>query len=104
MSATAEKLTKSSRRKINGVVVSTKMDKTIVVEVTLTIKHPVYKKYYKKNNKFKAHDESNQCEVGDSVEIIESRPISKHKNFSLVRIVEKVKKVGDISAASPVEG
>lgn len=86
----------SGRRKILGTVSSNKMDKTIVVEATRLVKHPVYKKYYRKSRKYKAHDEGNQCEVGDKVEIIESRPISKQKKYSLTRVVEKVKKVGEL--------
>ena len=74
-----------------GIVVSDKMDKTIVVEVTRKVKHPLYKKYITRTKKFKAHDEQNACGIGDKVEIIETRPISKDKCWRLARIIEKAK-------------
>ncbi len=74
-----------------GTVVSDKMDKTIVVSIEDKVKHPLYKKIVKYTVKFKAHDENNECGIGDRVEIMETRPISKDKNFRLVRIVEKAK-------------
>ncbi len=75
-----------------GVVVSAgKMDKTIVVEVVSRVKSPIYKKVVKKSKKFKAHDELNQCRVGDTVKIMETRPLSKDKHFRVVEIVEKAK-------------
>lgn len=89
----AEKLNRTTRRTIQGHVVSNKMAKTVVVQAARLTKHPMYGKYYKKFKKYKVHDEENTCDVGDLVEIIESRPISKHKFFRLKRIVEKVKKV-----------
>ena len=85
---------KKRRKTIIGTVVSTKMDKTIVVQAARLDKHPMYGKYYKKFKKFKAHDEANTCEVGDKVLIIESRPLSKQKRFRLNKVLEKVKKVG----------
>ncbi len=66
---------------LKGVVVSDKMDKTVVVSVSRFIKHPLYGKFYKVNKKYKAHDESNKYKTGDKVEIIETRPISKDKKF-----------------------
>jgi len=91
--ATAEVLEKaSSRRHLEGVVLSDKMQKTIVVQAIMQVRHPKYGKYYKKYQKFKAHDEKEECSVGDRVEIIESRPISKDKRFRLVKILEKAKK------------
>lgn len=72
---------------VKGTVVSNKMDKTIVVEVSRYIKHPKYQKYYTVHKKYKAHDENNSCEVGDVVEIISSKPISKDKSFVLARKV-----------------
>jgi small subunit ribosomal protein S17 len=69
---------------LKGVVVSDKMDKTIVVSVSRFIKHPLYGKFYKVSKKYKAHDEGNVCKVGDKVEIIETRPISKDKRFKVV--------------------
>ena len=74
-----------------GTVVSDKMDKTIVVAIEDIVRHPLYKKIVKKTVKFKAHDENNECGIGDRVEIMETRPLSKDKNWRLVRIVEKAK-------------
>ncbi|HIU99793.1 MAG TPA: 30S ribosomal protein S17 [Candidatus Stercoripulliclostridium merdipullorum] len=74
-----------------GVVVSDKMDKTIVVAVEQKIKHPLYKKYILRTKKLKAHDENNECGIGDKVEVMETRPLSKDKNWRLVSIIEKAK-------------
>ncbi len=74
-----------------GKVVSDKMDKTIVVAVEDSVKHPLYKKIVKRMKRFKAHDESNECNIGDRVKIMETRPLSKEKNWRLVSIVEKAK-------------
>jgi small subunit ribosomal protein S17 len=74
-----------------GRVVSDKMDKTIVVAVEDNVKHPLYKKIMRRTTKFKAHDENNECGVGDRVEIMETRPFSKEKRWRLVRIIEKAK-------------
>ena len=74
-----------------GTVVSDKMDKTIVVAIEDRVQHPLYKKIVKRTDKFKAHDENNECGVGDRVEIMETRKLSKDKNWRLVRIVEKAK-------------
>ena len=74
-----------------GKVVSDKMDKTIVVAIEDSVKHPLYKKIIKRTVKFKAHDENNECGIGDRVEIMETRPLSKDKNWRLVRIIEKAK-------------
>ena len=82
---------RNSRKVIQGTVVSNKMDKTIVVSVVSNKKHPLYNKVVKVTKKFKAHDEKNECGVGDIVEIIETRPLSKDKYFRLNRIVEKAK-------------
>lgn len=79
-------------RKTNiGVVVSDKMDKTVVVAVADRVRHPLYKKIIKRTVKFKAHDETNSCGVGDKVEIMETRPISKDKRWRVVNILEKAK-------------
>ena len=72
-----------------GLVVSDKMDKTIVVAVQDSVKHPLYGKIVKRTVKFKAHDEKNECGNGDKVEIMETRPLSKDKNGGLLRIIEK---------------
>ena len=74
-----------------GKVVSDKMDKTVVVAIEDNVKHPLYKKIIKRTVKFKAHDEQNACGVGDKVQIMETRPLSKDKRWRLVEIVEKVK-------------
>ena len=74
-----------------GVVVSDRMDKTIVVAVKDSVQHPLYKKIMKRTVKFKAHDEKNECGVGDRVEIMETRPISADKRWRLVQIIEKAK-------------
>jgi len=71
-----------------GRVVSDKMDKTVVVAVTRTFQHPLYKKTVKKITKFKAHDEGNKCKMGDTVQIIESRPLSKDKRWEVIKIME----------------
>jgi len=74
-----------------GIVISDKMDKTIVVNVERQFKHPLYKKIVRRHKKFKAHDEKNECKIGDTVEIIEHRPISKNKKWALNRIIERSK-------------
>ena len=74
-----------------GTVVSDKMDKTIVVAVKDSVQHPLYKKILKRTVKFKAHDENNECGVGDRVMIMETRPLSKDKCWRMVKIVEKAK-------------
>ena len=80
------------RRKVRiGRVVSNKMDKTIVVAVEDFVRHELYNKPVKRTKKFKAHDENNECRIGDIVKIMETRPLSKDKRFRLVEVVEKVK-------------
>ena len=79
------------RKERIGVVVSNKMDKSIVVAVARKEKHPIYGKFVKKTTKFVAHDEKDECSEGDTVRIMETRPLSKTKNWRLVEIVEKVK-------------
>ena len=74
-----------------GKVVSDKMDKTITVAIEDHVKHPLYGKIVKKTVKFKAHDEKNECNIGDTVKIMETRPLSKDKRWRLVNIVEKAK-------------
>ena len=81
----------AQKKVMTGVVVSDKMDKTIVVEVTSRNLHPLYKKYVISTKKFKAHDEKNDAHFGDTVRIMETRPLSKTKNWRLVEIVEKAK-------------
>lgn len=74
-----------------GVVVSDKMDKTIVVAIKTKVRHPLYGKMVNRTRKFKAHDEENTCGIGDTVEIMETRPLSKDKRWRLVTIIEKAK-------------
>ncbi len=74
-----------------GKVVSDKMDKTIVVAVENSVKHPLYKKVVKRTYKLKAHDENNECGIGDRVEVMETRPLSKDKRWRLVSVLEKAK-------------
>ncbi len=79
------------RKTRTGKVVSDKMDKTIVVAVEEHVKHPLYKKIVKDTYKLKAHDENNECRVGDTVKVMETRPLSKDKRWRLVEIMEKAK-------------
>ena len=83
-------MTERNMRKVKvGKVVSDKMDKTMVVAVEDSVKHPLYKKIVKRTKKLKAHDEKNECKIGDRVEIMETRPLSKDKRWRVVEIVEK---------------
>jgi len=83
---------KRGRRKSKvGSVVSSKMNKSIVVSVERLVRHPLYGKYFRKTSKFMAHDEENQCRVGDTVKIVETRPLSKLKRWRLVEVVEKAR-------------
>ena len=79
------------RKERVGIVVSNKMDKSIIVAVKRKIKHPVYGKYVNKTNKFHAHDDENTCSIGDTVRIMETRPLSKTKSWRLVEVIERVK-------------
>jgi len=79
------------RKERTGAVVSNKMDKTIVVAVKRKVKHPIYGKFVNKTTKFVAHDEENTCNEGDLVKIMETRPMSKRKNWRLVEIIERAK-------------
>lgn len=80
---------RGKKKEMVGVVVSDKMDKTVVVKVDNIVMHPVYKKYMKRNVTFKAHDEQNECATGDKVMIVESRPLSKDKRWRVREILEK---------------
>lgn len=77
------------RKTMTGTVVSDKMDKTIVVAIEDRVKHPLYKKIVKSTYKLKAHDEKNECAIGDKVKVMETRPLSKEKRWRLVEIIEK---------------
>ena len=83
--------TRAFRKTRIGTVVSDKMDKTIVVAVEDSYQHPLYKKTMKRTYKLKAHDEHNECGIGDTVEVMETRPLSKDKRWRLIRIIEKAK-------------
>jgi small subunit ribosomal protein S17 len=82
---------RGNKRTIKGVVISNKMDKTIVVKAERLVKHPVFHKYVRKHVKYKAHDEQNQSKLGDTVLIIESRPLSREKRWRMLEILEKAK-------------
>ena len=88
---TNETLDRNLRKVRVGVVSSNKMDKTITVKVERKVKHPIYGKFVKKTTSFHAHDEKNECSIGDIVKIMEARPMSKTKRWRLVEVVEKVK-------------
>ena len=79
------------RKTRTGKVVSDKMDKTIVVAVQDNVKHPLYNKIVKRTYKFKAHDENNECGIGDTVKVMETRPLSRDKRWRLVEIIEKAR-------------
>ena len=79
------------RKTRTGVVVSDKMDKTIVVEIRTRVKHPLYGKIMNRTKRLKAHDENNECGIGDTVRVMETRPLSKDKRWRLVEIIEKAK-------------
>jgi small subunit ribosomal protein S17 len=83
--------TRKLRKERTGLVVSDKMDKSIVVVVERKVKHPMYGKFVKKTTKFLAHDEKNDCNIGDTVRIMETRPLSKNKCWRLVEIIERAK-------------
>ncbi len=82
---------RDQRKRLVGVVTSDKMDKTVTVAVTTSKRHPVYGKVMRRVKKYKAHDEANECRMGDRVQIIESKPISRHKRFTVISIVERAK-------------
>ncbi|MGO1369128.1 MAG: 30S ribosomal protein S17 [Senegalia sp. (in: firmicutes)] len=82
---------RANRKVRTGKVMSDKMDKTVVVGVETFISHPLYGKQVKRTTKFKAHDEKNECNIGDKVKIMETRPLSKQKRWRLVEIIEKAK-------------
>ncbi len=81
----------SKKRSLQGVVTSNKMDKTVVVSVQRSMMHPLYKKILRKSKRYKAHDAKNECRIGDTVRIMECRPLSKEKHFRVVQIMERTK-------------
>lgn len=80
---------REQRKQLTGIVTSDKMDKTVVVAVSTTKRHPMYGKTIRVTKKYKAHDEANECKIGDRVRIIESKPMSRHKRFAVVSVVER---------------
>ena len=82
---------REQRKRLVGVVTSDKMDKTVTVAVTTSKRHPVYGKVLRRVKKYKAHDEANECRLGDRVQIIESKPISRYKRFTVISIIERAK-------------
>jgi small subunit ribosomal protein S17 len=84
---------KKPRKRLLARVVSNKMDKSIVVQVDRRVLHPVYKKYVSRSKKYMCHDEQNQCEIGDRVLILQTAPISAHKRWTVLKVVEKAKKL-----------
>lgn len=82
---------KVTKRTLTGKVISDKMDKTITVKVERQVKHPIYGKFIKRSTKVHAHDEANECKMGDTVTVAESRPLSKSKSWQLVEVVERAK-------------
>jgi len=80
---------REQRKRLDGVVTSDKMDKTVIVAVTTTKRHQLYGKVIRRVKKYQAHDERNECQIGDRVQIIESKPISRHKRWAVVSIVER---------------
>lgn len=87
----ADETKRNLRKNRVGMVVSDKMDKTVVVTIEMRVQHPLYKKIIKKTKRIKAHDENNECGIGDKVLIAETRPISKDKHWRVVEIIEKAK-------------
>ncbi len=83
--------TRNLRKERVGQVTSNKMDKSITVSITRRIKHPIYGKFMRKTTKFMAHDEKNDCKIGDTVRIMETRPLSKNKRWRLVEVIERAK-------------
>ncbi len=86
-----EEKKRNLRKERIGVVISDKMDKSVVVAVKRKLKHPIYGKFINKTTKFVAHDEKNDCNIGDTIKIMETRPISKRKSWRLVEIIERAK-------------
>ena len=89
--APADQRKRGLRKTRVGRVSSDRMEKTVVVEVTNLVRHPLYGRIIRRTKKFKAHDETNECRIGDTVEIMEMRPLSKDKNWRVLRIIERAK-------------
>ncbi len=86
-----ETIKRNFRRERIGVVTSNKMDKSITIAVKTKMKHPIYQKFVNRTSKFMAHDEKNECNIGDTVKIMETRPLSKHKRWRVIEIIERAK-------------
>ncbi len=82
---------KRNKKSLQGMVVSNKMDKTVVVTIQRSTRHPLYRKIVRRDKRYKAHDERNECRIGDTVKIMECRPLSRDKHFRVVQIVERAK-------------
>ena len=87
----AEETQRDLRKQRTGIVTSNKMQKTVVISVERRLQHPIYGKFVKRTKKFMAHDENNDCKIGDKVRIMETRPLSKRKRWRLVEIIERAK-------------
>lgn len=88
---------RKQRKVRTGMVISDKMDKTVVVEVSRTVIHPVYKKFVRRRKRFMAHDEDNRCRIGDEVMIVETKPVSRHKNWRVRKILKEAALPGGVS-------
>ncbi len=88
---------RKQRKVRTGLVISNKMDKTVVVEVSRTVVHPVYKKFVRRRKRFMAHDEENRCRIGDEVMIVETKPLSRHKNWRVRKIIKEAALPGGVS-------
>ncbi len=88
---------RKQRKVRTGMVISNKMDKTVVVEVSRTVVHPVYKKFVRRRKRFMAHDEENRCRIGDEVMIVETKPLSRHKNWRVRKIIKEAALPGGVS-------
>lgn len=91
--ATQMETSRGNRRKLSGRISANKMDKTVVVTVTRRVKHPLYGKYVVRKSRMKVHDPANECKIGDRIEIVETRPISKDKRWKVNRIIERAVEV-----------
>ncbi|MDD3472361.1 MAG: 30S ribosomal protein S17 [Syntrophaceae bacterium] len=87
---------RKQRKVRTGMVISDKMDKTVVVEVSRTVIHPVYKKFVRRRKRFMAHDEENRCRIGDEVMIVETKPLSRHKNWRVRKIIKEAALPGGV--------
>ncbi|AFM27861.1 30S ribosomal protein S17 [Desulfomonile tiedjei] len=87
---------RKQRKVRTGVVISNKMDKTVVVEISRTVLHPIYKKFVRRRKRFMVHDEDNRCRVGDEVMIVETKPLSRHKNWRVRKILKEAALPGGV--------